>query len=540
MPFAPIFALAVPTIALVLLVALGAIPRTRPAARFILPAAAALSLLGVLATRLEPVEAVVLSRWSPEVLLGVSPILRADPRVWPIAVAVAASVVGASLVQLSRRPRPPFALEVAVLGILAAVLGSLWGGNPLAVLLAWGGFDLMWVLGVVAAGGPSRRLAWGAGANLLATVVLWMAVLAVGARGSLVSWELASLEGPGRNLLLIACLLRLGLYPLHLAVSTEGAWGLPAAAPLLLGPVMGWGMLLRVAVADEAGLLAEAPWLMGMGLAAFVVGAFLAWARPRPREGVPWIGLAANGLLLWGGLVAEEQGSAAIILGATAWAVSITLVVLGQGWRRSTWWWGVPPLIGGWALLGGPLTPTAIALSGVAASAASDVVKGVLFFLGTGFLTAALVRRIFRPAPGEAEEPLAIAARAVGMGLPAVVLLLVGVLPFLFLPEGPTVSWWEGLSGPALVGWGVWLVAVVGGVALARVEGRFRPRLLSSLRPLIDLIDLRWAYNLVMGGLRRAVQFFQATAELVEGAGAVFWALVLFLLLVSLVIQRGH
>ena len=539
MPFAPIFALAVPTIALVLLGILGAVPRTRPGARFILPAAATLSLLGVLASRMEPVEAVLLTRWSPEVLLGVSPILRADPLVWPLTVAVAAAVAGASLVQLSRRPRSPFALEIAVLGVLAAVLGSLWGDNPLAVLLAWGGFDLMWVLGAVAAGGPSRRMAWGAGANLLATVLLWAAVLAMGARGSLASWELISLEGPGRSLLLAAGLLRLGLYPLHLAVSTEGAWGLPAAAPLLLGPVLGWGVLLRAEVVGGVGLLAGAPWLMGMGMASFVAGAFLAWAHPRPQEGIPWLGMAANGLFLWGGLVAGEGGGAVLVLGATAWVLGVLLVVLGRGWRRSAWWWAVPPLIGGWALLGGPLTPAAAALSGVAASSASGVEKGVVLFFGAALLTAALVRRILRPFVEVEEEPLAIAARAVGMGLPALLLLVVGVAPFLFFPEGTALSGWGGFSGSALAGWGIWLAAVVAGVALTRVEDRFRSRLLPALRPFVDLVDLHWAYDLVAGGLRRAVRFFRATAELVEGAGAVFWALVLFLILLALVIQRG-
>ncbi len=539
MPFAPIFALSIPAIALVLLVVLGAIPRTRSITRFILPATATLSLLGVLATRLEPLEAIVLSRWSPEVLLGVSPILRTDPQVWPLALATAASVTGASLVQLSRRPRPPFTLEIALLGILTAVLASLWGNNPLAVLLAWGWSDMMWVLGVVAAGGPSQRLAWGAGANLLATALLWAATLAIGARGSLVSSELASLEGPGRSLLLVACLLRIGLYPLHLAISTEGAWDLPAAAPLLLGPVMGWGMLSRVAAAGEVGLLTGAPWLMGMGLAAFVAGAFLAWACPRPREGVPWIGLAANGLLLWGGLSTHGEGGTAIVLGATAWTLGVSLLVLSRGWRRTAWWWAVPPLIGGWALLGGPLTPAALALSYVAASAASAVGRGTVLFVGTTLLTGAMARRIFRSAPEEAEEPLRIAARAVGMALPAMLLLLVGVLPSFFLPRGVAIPWWGHFSGRGLIGWGVWLVAVGGGVALARTEGRFRRRLMPILRPLADLVDLEWAYSLVVGGLRRAVRFLKTTAELVEGAGAVFWALVLFLLLVSLVIQRG-
>lgn len=539
MPFAPIFALAVPTIALVLLGILGAVPRTRPGARFILPAAATLSLLGVLSSRMEPVKAVVLSRWSPEVLLGVSPIIRADPRMWPLAVAVAAAVAGASLVQLSRRPRPPFALEIAVLGIMAAVLGSLWGDNPLAVLLAWGGFDLMWVLGVVSAGRLSRRLAWGAGANLLATVLLWAAVLAMGARGSLASWELISLEEPAQHLLLAAGLLRMGLYPLHLAVFTESAWGLPVAAPLLLGPVLGWGVLLRVEIVGGVGLLAGAPWLIGVGMASFVVGAFLAWAHSKPQKEVPWLGMAANGLFLWGGLVAGEGGGAVLVLGATAWVLGVLLVVLGRGGQRSAWWWAMPPLIGGWALLGGPLTPAVAALSGVAASSAPEIGKGVVLFLGTVLLTAALVRRVLRPFVEVEEEPLAIAARAVGTGLPALLLLVVGMVPFSFLPEGTALSWWGGFSGSALTGWGIWLAAVVAGVALTRVEDRFRPRLLPALRPFVDLVDLHWAYDLVAGGLRRAVGFFQATAELVEGAGAVFWALVLFLILLALAIQRG-
>ncbi|HHS97753.1 MAG TPA: hypothetical protein ENK08_07625, partial [Chloroflexi bacterium] len=457
MPFAPIFALSAPTIALVLLVVLGAIPRTRPVARFLLPAAAVLSLLGVLAARMEPAEEVLLSRWSPEILLEISPILRADPTVWPMAVAAAASVVAAGLVQLSRRSRSPFALEVAILGILAVVLGGLWSDNPLATLLAWGGFDLMWVLGVVAAGGPSRRLAWGAGANLLATALLWTATLAIGAKGSLASWELASLDGPGRSLLLFASLLRLGLYPLHLVVLTEGAWALPAAAPLLLGPVLGWRMLIRAVSIEGGASLTGTPWLVPAGVTALLVGAFIAWAHPRPQEGVPWLGMAANGLILWGGLAAGEQSGGVIALGATAWALGVTLVLLGRGWRRGAWWWILPPAMGGWALLGGPLTPAAAALSDAVASAVSGVGNGLLFFVGVGLLTAALARRVFRPAAEEVEEPLAVAARAAGLGLPATLVLVAGVLPPSLLVGDSLPPWWRGLDGRALAGWELWL-----------------------------------------------------------------------------------
>jgi len=539
MTFAPTFALAVPAAALVALIALGVVPRARPYTRFLVPAVAMLSLLGVLAARLEPAESVLLARWSPEVLFGVSPLLRADPLTWPLAVGLAVAVTGAGLAQLARRARSPFTLEMAALGVLVAGLGSLWGDNPLTVLLFWGVFDLMWALGTAAGGGRARRLAWGVSAGLVATAVLWAGTVAIGTKGSLASWDLVSLSDPGRTLLLVACVLRLSLYPVHLALSPEAVVGVPVAAPLLLGPVLGWGLLLRVMSAAEGGVMVDAPWMLWAGLAALVAGAVLAWARSRPQEVLPWAAMAANGALVWG--VAAGGEAAVAAAGAAAWVMGTTLVALGRGWERKAPWWGLPSLLGGLALLGVPPNLSRGALAAVLLDLSSplDVGKGLLFLVGEGLLVAALARRVLRPAVWEGRaEPLEVAARAAGEGLPAAFLLVGGLVPTLLVPASGLLSWRALFSAATLWGWGGWLLAWVGGGALYWMEGRFRDRLTAPLALLSDVIGLEWAYDLLLGGLGRASRFFQAMAELIEGAGAVFWALALFLLILLFLIQR--
>jgi hypothetical protein len=81
------------------------------------------------------------------------------------------------------------------------------------------------------------------------------------------------------------------------------------------------------------------------------------------------------------------------------------------------------------------------------------------------------------------------------------------------------------------MGWALWVSAVVSGVLLVWAETHFRHRIEPLLGLLHDFVSLDWVWRLFLGGLWRVVELSQNIAELLEGAGAVLWSLVIFVLL---------
>jgi len=540
MVFAPGFSLAAPVGGLFILLVLQAVPWLRRYVRFVVPAVAGLSLLGALATLMEPVRPVVLSRWSPSAFFGVPLVIQADPLVWPLAVAAGCVVVGAALVQLGHREQPHFLAGFAALGMLAAVLGSMWAANLLTILVFWGWFDLAWALGMVVAGVSARRVALGGGVGGLATVTLWAGALVEVARGNSLSWHLASPSGMGVGLLLVAGVLRLGLYPFHLALPTGLRRSGPERATLFLGPVLGWGLLLRLA-AVGGGALPGGGVLSWVGMASLVAGGLLSWTRSGAREVVTWAALAAAGAVLWGAAAVGDGAVWVLAGGGAAWALGVSLVSLGHGFDRAVPWWTVGPLFGGVVLLGFPLTPGALVVPAVVGDAigGSAVGKVVAFLVGEGMLAAGLARCVLRPAAGqERVGPLEVIARAAGMALPALPLVVGGLHPPFLMPGSGVASLVGLLVRAGGLAWMVWLLAVGGGVALFWREGRFRRRVEPVLGLLHDLVHLDWALGLFLGGIGRLLRFFRATAELVEGAGAVLWALSISLLIMLALLGR--
>lgn len=532
MLFAAIFSLAILGAGAALLPVVAAIPRLRAYGRFVVPAAAGLSLLGVLATTLEPARAVLLSLWRPSAFFGSHPILETDPAVWPLALAITAATTSASLVQLSRRTRPRFLLMFSILGLTAAALGSLWSANLLTLLIFWGAFDLAWMLGLLAVRMSPRRIALAIGTILLSTFLLWAGAALVRAGNGSLSWHLMVPSGLALYMFVAAAVLRLGLYPIHLTLPVGISGSAPIAAPLFLAPVLGWALLLRL-IGDGSVVLAQIDWLLWIGMLALLFGGLLAWTRSVTHEVLPWTLMASAGTLVWSILGAGEEGTWVLAGGSLAWILGATLVYLGRGLNPRARLWTIPPLMGALSLLGTPGTPGGL----FTAFAAADAVRPPLyphllfFFIGQGLLMAGLLRRTLRPAVwGIRNAPLRLAARMAGLLLPALILLAGGLHPPLLLGALGAPSLPALLARAPVTAWLAWLLAVAAGGLLLWFERRFRERIRTTLGLLFDLFSLDWVLYLFLGGLRRATTLLREVAELVEGAGAVLWALAIFLL----------
>ncbi len=515
MPFAPIFALTAPLGGFLVLLAAAYSSRLKPYGHYVVPLGAGLSLLGVLFAPLEIPRPFLLSLWQPLPLFGTFPALLADRAVWPLALAWAGAVAGSALVQISRPQLLRLSVGAAVLGMLTFGLGALWGENILTVLLAWAGFDLVWGIGMIVAGLPAERAVWGTGAGIAATVLLWIGALVLEESGCGLSWPVMVPAGCSGTVLLLAALVRLGVYPFHLVLPAEMRRGRPIAAALLLEPLLAWGLLARMAA--QAGIeIPSSPWLEVIAAGTFVVGSFLAWATADPDRRTLWLGMAATGGVLWAGLRSPNP-AAAWIAGGVAWTLGLVLLYLNRGWARKFSVETVAPVIGGLAILAAPL------VSG--GRAPSTPIGGAVFAVGQALLTASVAKDVLRPA-GEYERlgPLPTIACAAGLTIPLIALLL-------GLGSAPKVA-------PTGLGWAVWLIGALFGGALFWGEKRGVLPERRTLVALSESLRREWAGRLIVQSLGRLTAFLDAVADVAEGPGAILWALATFLLILVVVIGR--
>ena len=84
---------------------------------------------------------------------------------------------------------------------------------------------------------------------------------------------------------------------------------------------------------------------------------------------------------------------------------------------------------------------------------------------------------------------------------------------------------------PGLVGWLLWVAVIACGGLLAWQERILRSRIGLLLDAVHDLLRLEWFYSAVVGAFGRGISVFRVANEVVGGAGALLWSLLLFLLL---------
>ena len=152
------------------------------------------------------------------------------------------------------------------------------------------------------------------------------------------------------------------------------------------------------------------------------------------------------------------------------------------------------------------------------------------FFLGNLFLIPALARGLLVPSA----SPLPmhrwrLAMLAVGLALPVLPLLVSGIYPPLIGEALPSLG--TSFALPGLTGWLLWAVALACGGMLAWQEKNLRPRMELLLGAAHDFLRLEWLYKAVAGALDRGLDLLRAADEVVSGAGALLWSLLLFLLI---------
>jgi hypothetical protein len=109
--------------------------------------------------------------------------------------------------------------------------------------------------------------------------------------------------------------------------------------------------------------------------------------------------------------------------------------------------------------------------------------------------------------------------------------LVSGFYPPLLVAGTAVPSMGALFSAPGLAGWLVWVISLSVGGVLAWQDENMRQRMTLLLDALHDLLRLEWLYDTLVGALERGLSALRAVDEVVGGAGALLWSLLIFLLL---------
>lgn len=540
MPLFPILAIILPLLGAGGTLGLSLVPRARAHARYVALTAAGLTTILILRFAWAEPVTVVLSLWQPSLLFGAALTLQTDAIVQPLALVLALITCSAILVELGSTEEPRPRLAATLLALLSAGFVALWAANLLTMIVSWALWDLLYAAGHIAAGGSGRTAIRGLILGCVATLILWSGVLLAGGGAGCDLWSLMALSGAPLTLWVVAGVLRLGMYPFHLS-TCDGLHAVPSlAAPLLLGPIVGWGLMLRLAQANT-GFLPGNLWAPIVAAVAMAMGCFLAWSCASPRRALTWIGMGINGAVLLAAGWAGENGTAVIVAGSVIWALGTATLFMDDGLRREAPWWSIPALVGALAL-GSILLR--IELSATWGNAPLPVPAGVqrlwwgAFFVGNLFLIPALVRGLL-PAPDQpTNQPTPrrlLVARGIGLGLLALLLIVAVLRPSLLIRSVPAPALGSPYAMPGLAGWLLWAVSLAGGGVLAWQDRNLRPRIELFLGAAHDLLCLEWLYGAVAGALDRGLSVLRAADQVVGGAGALQWSWLLFLLILLIV-----
>jgi formate hydrogenlyase subunit 3/multisubunit Na+/H+ antiporter MnhD subunit len=533
MPLLPVLTIILPLLGAGVTLALSRLSRARSYAHYIALVAVGFTVALLLTFGWMESVVVIPSLWQPSLLFGAALALQIDATVQPLALALALVTCSTILVELGRLGDPHPRLVAMLQALLAAGLVALWSANLLTTLISWAIYDLLQAVGHMAAGGSARTAVRCLIFGGLATLFLWGGALLSGEGVGSELWSLTTLGGAQVTLWAAAGILRLWAYPFHLAAPDDLGVASSLAVPLWLGPIVGWGLWLRLALAN-GGSIPGGTWMPVLAAVNLAIGGFLAWCCESPRRILSWIGMGASGALLWAAGLAGPSAAGVIAAGSVAWVLGVGAISLGDGLRRDAPWWSIPSLVGALALLGAPLTLGFVAQAHLIGGLTRGGRWGWVgaFSLGNLFLIPSLVRWLLTaPSQRWPDHPWRSVVRGVGLGLPALLLVVSGLHPPLFIDGVPVPRSGQLFAMPDLMGWVLWVVSLAGGSVLAWQEEALRPKIGLLLSAIHDLLSLEWLYSAVVGALDRGFSVLRAADQVVGGGGALLWSWLLFLLL---------
>ncbi len=457
----------------------------------------------------------ILSVWSPSGVTGGLMVLDVSSSAWWCVLLLLVGASGALWVTAAERVDALPLTGMLLMILLTVTWLALTSGSLLLTLAMWTVFDVLWFVVRLVAGSDGERVVWGSALNGLASVILWVVSLLLLQEGDSGLWWLMRPSGSILTLMTVAALVRIGFYPFQMVHTETLRQSRPLALMSMMNPLMGIALLYHLA--SLPGPYSLPGWVPIWGC----ISVFWSGAKALSLRGRAALLPAIVGWLLaivTGSVVLSSADM--LLVGGGVWIACVALLLVAQSFNAREFYMTWPPAIAAVFLVGAPMSP----LYGLYTAVLANAPWGgrVLYVVGLSFLAASTFRSITRRVTARVRPP------SPRHWLP----MLGGYLLLLVALVAMTLNSRVGVA--STIGFVLWVVAMSGGVALAR-WGRDVQRAWRQARPVLQLLDLQWLYRAVWQGAEHLLGVVRVTAEVVEGSGSVLWS-VLILLLVLLVL----
>jgi hypothetical protein len=441
------------------------------------------------------------------------------------------------------------------LGVLAAGLLFVGSGNVLTAMLTWVVLDLFTL--VRGATRPEIEEAdepgWNSaqhqakGLSLLGALLLLIGLLPAGLTGPGQPLQDGQLPPETVALMLLAALIRAGIYPFHLWLLPSDGLRVNVAERLLdhMVPVLCGLWLLGWTVDLGAEYILLQPDILFLLILSLTGSALAAWTAKDQPNHTTFVLITSAGLAALCGALAFRSGPAGLIWPTTAFALGGALWLVGnQVWQ--TWGWQIPVSVGALALAGVPFTPGFLTQP----SLARLLTEGSLFLLlfvglvlAQSIQVAAMLRSWSAHSPaGEQRLRSGVTVRLlIAVTALAIPLAVVGFFPTATASLANLEDAIPPMLGnpPSVIAeWPV-LVTVAIPLALGILLVSNQPSLWGQLGPwpqrISQVTRLQWLFRLSWWGVNQISLGWGGVLRLVEGAGYIGWVLVLFLMIFLLV-----
>jgi len=521
-----------PLLGVVVILVLDRLPTLRSYSKVVAALVCGLALVIIFMSNHVAAQIQLLSAWQPAVLLRTILALRADSMVRPFAIILTGATFSSFLVSLGHDSSQPAQLRYAALGAVASGLLAVFSVNVLSMIVGCVAYDIFSAIRNVRSGRSPHRTTRFLAIGLLASILLWAGSLSGGTGLDLGLWSL--MEPSTRQLLpwTLAGALRVGLYPfLNIGIPERPD---PLDVPFLMNSAIGWALWIRI-LSMNGGAVPQFEWLSILAVATLGTGSLLAWTCPKPSCIITALVMGSAGAVLLAASLTPLYAVMIIRMGGSALLLGTALISLGGGIDRKAPWWGSPGGIGAVILVMLPLTlgfaTTTFLLDGIIRR--RDFWWGLAFFVHQVLLIPSVMRILRGVTYRVPKNYWEIAFWAIGLALPSLVILIFGLWPTLVTGSDQLLPDNRDLLGlPGLTGWLLWLVAVGSGGILAWQDAKIRVRIELWLTAIHDLLHLEWLYRMTEGAADRGLRFLRVTDETITGTGALFWSILLVLMLV--------
>jgi hypothetical protein len=290
-----------------------------------------------------------------------------------------------------------------------------------------------------------------------------------------------------------------------------------------------------------AELLLLRPEVLSLLVLALVGSALTAWTASDQPTYSTYVLVTSAGVAMLAGALAVNRGPSAMIWPTTVFALGGGLWLIGgQVWRRMGW--QLPVSVGALALAGVPFTPGFLMQPPLARLWLAGGIFLLLFLLyvvAQGMLVATMLRswegEWKKPAGEEdsgAVARLLIAAGGLGLPLAVAGFLPGGVAALASLPDAipPTLG-----TPPSVVAdppvWVTLALPLALGIGLVWLRPRVWPQLGEWPNTISRFASLEWLFDLFWWGIARISRIWGNAVRVLEGAGYMGWALIVFLIL---------